>query len=118
MFAASFGLLFLLIDRTQTLLCLAAFTTGIFGQSVKVTNDALVQSKISDEFRGRVFAVYDVVVNALIVSFAVIAAVLLPQSGDSWAVPFLVAATFFVVALITLRPRKFFLKGGDVPATN
>jgi hypothetical protein len=118
MFAASFGLLFLLIDRTQTLLCLAAFTTGIFGQSVKVTNDALVQSKISDEFRGRVFAVYDVVVNALIVSFAVIAAVLLPQSGDSWAVPFLVAATFFVVALITLRPQKFFLKGDDVPATN
>jgi len=118
MFAASFGLLFLLIDRTQTLLCLAAFTTGLFGQSVKVTNDALVQSKISDEFRGRVFAVYDVVVNGVIVSFAIIAAVLLPQSGDSWAVPFLVAATFFVVALITLRPQKFFLKGGDVPATN
>lgn len=118
MFAASFGLLFLLIDRTQTLLCVTAFTTGLFGQSVKVTNDALVQSKISDEFRGRVFAVYDVVVNGLIVSFAIIAAVLLPQSGDSWAVPFLVAATFFAVALITLRPRKFFLKGGDVPATN
>ena len=118
MFAASFGALFLLIDRTQVLLCIAAFTTGLFGQSVKVTNDALVQSKISDEFRGRVFAVYDVVVNGLIVSFAIIAALLLPQSGDSWVVPFLVSVTYFLVALIALRPQKFFLKGGDVLATN
>ena len=118
MFAASFGALFLLIDRTQVLLCIAAFTTGLFGQSVKVTNDALVQSKISDEFRGRVFAVYDVVVNGLIVSFAIIAALLLPQSGDTWIVPLLVSIAYFLVALITLRPQKFFLKGGDVLATN
>ena len=118
MFAASFGVLILVIDRTQLLLCLAAFTTGLFGQSVKVTNDALVQSKISDEFRGRVFAVYDVMVNGLIVSFAVIAALLLPQSGDSWLVPTLVAAVYFLVAAIVMRPAKFFLKGGDVLATN
>jgi MFS family permease len=118
MFAASFGALFLLIDRTQVLLCIAAFTTGLFGQSVKVTNDALVQSKISDEFRGRVFAVYDVVVNGLIVSFAIIAALLLPQSGDTWVVPLLVSIAYFLVALIALRPQKFFLKGGDVLATN
>ena len=118
MFAAAFGAMILTIDRNQILLCAAAFTTGLFGQSVKVTNDALVQSKISDEFRGRVFAVYDVVVNASIVSCAIIAALLLPQSGDTWLVPTLVALSYLLVALITLRPAKFFLKGGDVPATN
>ena len=117
MFAASAGTMILVIDRNQILLCAAAFTTGLFGQSVKVTNDALVQSKISDEFRGRVFAVYDVVVNASIVSFAIAAALLLPQSGDSWLVPSLVAATYFLIAIIILRPAKFFLKGGDVNAT-
>jgi MFS family permease len=117
MFAASAGALILVIDRNQILLCAAAFTTGLFGQSVKVTNDALVQSKISDEFRGRVFAVYDVVVNGSIVSFAITAALLLPQSGDSWLVPTLVAGAYFLIALITLRPAKFFLKGGDVNAT-
>jgi MFS family permease len=116
--AAALGAMILVIDRNQILLCAAAFTTGLFGQSVKVTNDALVQSKISDEFRGRVFAVYDVVVNGSIVSCAIIAALLLPQSGDTWLVPTLVAISYYLVALITLRPSKFFLRGGDVPATN
>jgi MFS family permease len=110
MFAAAFGTLILVIDRNQILLCAAAFTTGLFGQSVKVTNDALVQSKISDEFRGRVFAVYDVVVNGSIVAFAVISALLLPQSGDSWLVPTLIAVTYLLIAGVALRPQKFFLK--------
>ena len=118
MFAAALCAMILVIDRNQILLCAAAFTTGLFGQSVKVTNDALVQSKISDEFRGRVFAVYDVVVNGSIVSCAIIAALVLPQSGDTWLVPTLVAISYYLVALITLRPSKFFLRGGDVPATN
>jgi MFS family permease len=114
MFAAALGVLILVIDRNQILLCAAAFTTGLFGQSVKVTNDALVQSKISDEFRGRVFAVYDVVVNGCIVAFSIISALLLPQSGDSWLVPSLVALSYYLVATVVLRPKKFFLKGGDV----
>jgi hypothetical protein len=118
MFAATLGTLILVIDRNQILLCAAAFTTGLFGQSVKVTNDALVQSKISDEFRGRVFAVYDVVVNGSIVSFAIISALLLPQSGDSWLVPLLIALTYYAVSTILLRPKKFFLKDGGANATN
>jgi MFS family permease len=117
-FLAALGTLILVIDRNQILLCAAAFTTGLFGQSVKVTNDALVQSKITDEFRGRVFAVYDVVVNATIVSFSLIAANLLPQSGDSWLVPLLVALTYLWIGAVILRLSRFFLKGGDVPATN
>ncbi len=117
MFAAAFGTLILVIDRNQILLCAAAFTTGLFGQSVKVTNDALVQSKISDEFRGRVFAVYDVVVNGSIVVFSIISALLLPQSGDSWLVPTLVAVTYILIAGVVLRPQKFFLKDGGENAT-
>jgi MFS family permease len=116
MFAATLGTLILVIDRNQILLCAAAFTTGLFGQSVKVTNDALVQSKINDEFRGRVFAVYDVVVNASIVTFAISAALILPQSGDSWLVPLLVATTYYFVSVVVLRPAKFFLKDGDLSA--
>ena len=117
MFAAAIGTLILVIDRNQILLCAAAFTTGLFGQSVKVTNDALVQSKISDEFRGRVFAVYDVVVNGSIVTFSIISALLLPQSGDSWFVPTLVAVTYLLIAGVVLRPQKFFLKDGGENAT-
>jgi predicted MFS family arabinose efflux permease len=74
---------------------------------VKVTNDALVQSKIADEFRGRVFAVYDVMVNAGIVSGAVIAAFVLPSDGVSALLPALIAVAYVTVALVVLRPRRF-----------
>ena len=56
--------------------------------------------------------------NGSIVSFAIISALLLPQSGDSWLVPLLIAATYLAVASILLRPKKFFLKDGGVSATN
>ena len=109
---ASASALFLVIERTPVLLALTAFLTSLFGQSLKVTNDALVQSKIDDFFRGRVFAVYDVVVNGAIVSFALIAAWLLPLSGDSALVPACIAIVWGLAAVIALRPKKFFLKGG------
>jgi MFS family permease len=108
--AASLSALLLVIDRTPVLLAATAFFTALCGQSLKVTNDALVQSKIDDFYRGRVFAVYDVVVNFAIVSFALFAAWILPLSGDSWLLPLVVAIAWFLVANITLRPAKFFLK--------
>jgi hypothetical protein len=110
LFIASLGSLVLVIDRTQILLIITAFITGLFGQSLKVTNDALVQGKISDEFRGRVFAVYDVLVNGSIVICSVVAALLLPQSGDSWVVPLIITLGYALVATTTLRPSKFFLR--------
>ena len=108
--AASMSALTLVIERTPFLLAVTAFLTALCGQSVKVTNDALVQSKIDDYFRGRVFAVYDVVVNGAIVTFSLFAAKILPLSGDSWLLPLLVSISWALVALIILRPKKFFLK--------
>jgi MFS family permease len=109
-FAASFGSLLLVIDRTPILLGATAFFTAMFGQSVKVTNDALVQSKIDDYFRGRVFSVYDVVVNSAIVTGALFAAWILPISGDSWLLPLIVSISWVLVATVLLRPEKFLLK--------
>ena len=105
--AASVSALTLVIDRTPFLLALTAFLTALCGQSVKVTNDALVQSKIDDYYRGRVFAVYDVVVNGAIVSGGIIAALLLPTSGLTTSVPLVVSGAYLLVALIVLRSAKF-----------
>jgi MFS family permease len=106
--ASTCGPLFILFVRTPVTLALAAIVTALFGQSLKVTNDALVQSKIDDIYRGRVFSVYDVVVNGAIVSGAVIAALLLPNTGDNFLVPLLVAATYLAAGLRLLRRRVFF----------
>jgi MFS family permease len=106
--ASTLGPLFILFSRTPLTLAIAAFVTALFGQSLKVTNDALVQSKIDDIYRGRVFSVYDVVVNGAIVSGAVIAALLLPDTGDSYLVPLIVASVYLIAGIRLLRSRVFF----------
>ena len=88
-------------------LYIVAFLGSFFGQSLKVTNDALVQSKIDDYFRGRVFAFYDVVVNGAIVSGALIAALILPASGISVLLPLMVSAFSLLIGVRVLRKSKF-----------
>jgi len=107
MFASAASPLVLAVSQTSIALSITAFLTAFFGQNIKVTNDALVQSKIDDYYRGRVFAVYDVVVNGAIVSGGLIAALLLPPSGVSAIVPLCVSAAYLSVALIVLRPNRF-----------
>jgi MFS family permease len=97
----------LAFEQNEFFLIATGFFAGMAGQGVKVTNDALVQSKIVDEYRGRVFAVYDVMVNAGIVSGAIIAAFVLPPNGVSSLLPALIAITYISVGLFALRKKKF-----------
>ena len=97
----------LAFNQNEFFLVATGFFAGMAGQGVKVTNDALVQSKIADEFRGRVFAVYDVMVNGGIVSGAIIAAFVLPPDGVSALLPSLIALSYVLVALVVLRPQRF-----------
>ena len=110
MLLSAFGPLILVVSQTEIALALTGFFVALCGQNVKVTNDALVQSKIDDYYRGRVFAVYDVLVNGAIVSGGLIAALLLPTSGVTPWVPALVSAMYLLVALRLLHPKKFYLK--------
>jgi hypothetical protein len=97
----------LAVSQTQITLIFTAFLVSFFGQNLKVTNDALVQSKIDDYYRGRVFAVYDVLVNGAIVSGGLIAALLLPQSGLGSTVPLCVSAAYLLVGVRLLRGSVF-----------
>ena len=105
---APFLILFAFIPQ-EWLLITTAFFIAACGQAVKVTNDALVQSQIADEFRGRVFAFYDVAVNGAIVLGAIIAALVLPSTGKSIGLPLLITTGFGITSLILLRPSKFFI---------
>lgn len=105
----------LAFNQNQFFLVATGFFAGMAGQGVKVTNDALVQSKIADQFRGRVFAVYDVIVNAGIVGGAIIAALVLPSDGLSSLLPALIAITYILFALIFLRGKNF---NSDFAPTN
>ncbi len=107
LFASALWPLALAASQTQLALAITAFFTAFFGQNVKVTNDALVQTKIDDYYRGRVFAVYDVLVNGAIISGGLIAALLLPTSGIAPLVPLAVTFLYFVTAAVLLREKKF-----------
>ena len=107
LFASAVLPISLALEQNELFLVATGFFTGMAGQGVKVTNDALVQSKIADEFRGRVFAVYDVMVNAGIVGGAIIAAFVLPADGVSSVLPALIAVVYVLVALVLLRPKQF-----------
>ena len=85
----------------------AAFFVAAAGQSMKVTNDALIQSKITDDFRGRTFAFYDMTVNVAIVSSALLAALFTPDTGIAPAVGAAITLLYLFVALVILRPNKF-----------
>ena len=85
----------------------SAFFVGLCGQGIKVTNDALVQSKINYEFRGRVFAFYDLAVNAGIVIGAIGAALLLPDSGVTSLLPFVIALVYLFAATVLMRKSNF-----------
>ncbi|MEI7659836.1 MAG: MFS transporter [Actinomycetes bacterium] len=106
-FASALSPLVLATAHTQVTLIITAFLVSFFGQNVKVTSDALAQSRIDDYYRGRVFAVYDVLVNGAIVSGGLLAALLLPTSGLSTAVPLCVCAAYALVGLRLLRTSVF-----------
>ncbi len=99
-------LLYIILPSVYTL-GVAAFALALCGQAVKVTNDALVQRKIHDEFRGRVFSFYDMAVNAAIVSGAFVAAFVLPRSGESTALPLIIFGAYAATSLFLLRQSIF-----------
>jgi len=84
----------------------AAFLLGFAAQGLKICVDTIVQRSIDDEFRGRVFAFYDVVFNATFVLAAAVAALVLPSSGVSYAVLFVVAASYLVTAVLYARATR------------
>lgn len=106
MLIASFGPAIFIISQSEIAMIAMGFVSGFGGQGVKVTNDALVQEKISDDYRGRVFAVYDVVVNAAIVSGSLIAAVVMPKTGLGITLP-LIITTLYLGAALALRKNWF-----------
>ena len=93
--------------QNELTLILMGFFSGMAGQAVKVTNDAIVQQRTSDIYRGRVFAVYDVVVNGAIVSGALLCALFLPLSGLSRVVPLGIALTYLAAALLLMNKKVF-----------
>jgi MFS family permease len=86
----------------------AAGVLALCTQSTKITTDTTVQATVDDAYRGRVFAVYDMLFNVAFVGAAGVAAVLLPADGRS--APLVLTVTFLYAAVavaMTTAGRRF-----------
>jgi MFS family permease len=77
----------------------AGFVLGFVGQAVKICVDSTLQEVVHDDFRGRVFSVYDTLFNVTFVAAVVVGALALPGSGRSVPALVVVAALYLVVAV-------------------
>ncbi|MFI5829489.1 MFS transporter [Streptomyces sp. NPDC051578] len=82
----------------------AAFALGIATQGAKISTDTVVQFQVDDEFRGRVFSVYDVLFNAAFVAAAAVSSLMLPADGRS--VPLVVSVAVLYAATAALLQRQ------------
>ncbi|MGI5418442.1 MFS transporter [Actinomadura luteofluorescens] len=78
---ASLGLLVLGMPFAERPWAVGAFLLGVVSQGVKLCVDTTLQETIDDAYRGRVFAVYDMLFNATFAAAAAAAATWLPADG-------------------------------------
>jgi len=84
---------------TQPAFLAAALLLGLVAQGAKICVDTIVQESVADAYRGRVFAFYDILFNVTFVSAATVAALILPDSGKSYAVLTVIAVGYGLTAL-------------------
>ena len=80
-----------------------AFVLGLTTQGAKIATDTIVQSCVDDDFRGRIFSVYDVLFNVAFVGAAGVAALMLPPDGRSVPLVVTIAVTYGAVAVAMAR---------------
>lgn len=77
----------------------ASIFIGLSVQSYKIATDTVVQAHVEESFKGRVFVFYDVIFNAAFVLSAVVAALVLPETGISVIVYALMVFAYLAFAL-------------------
>lgn len=87
---------------------IAAFVLGLATQGAKISTDTVVQSRVDDDYRGRVFSVYDVLFNVAFVGAAAVASLMLPTNGQSVPLILCVSALYAVTAVLLGRQERRF----------
>lgn len=88
---------------TRWAVAVSALGLGLATQGVKICVDTTIQRVVGDVYRGRVFALYDVLFNAVFVAATALAAVVLPADGRSYAVLAAASGWYLLIALAVLR---------------
>jgi hypothetical protein len=77
----------------------AGFVLGFVSQAVKICVDTTLQESVDDDYRGRVFSVYDTLFNVTFVVALLVGAVTLPPSGISYGMLVAVGLGYVLTAV-------------------
>ncbi len=100
---AALSQVLLVINVTLPEVIAGAVVLGFAAQAAKIAVDTIVQRDTADAYRGRAFALYDVLYNAAFVGAAAFGAVALPDTGWSRAAFAALAAAYLAGALLYWR---------------
>jgi MFS family permease len=90
----------LVASAARPVVATAGALLGLSVQGAKIAVDTIVQADTDDAYRGRAFALYDVLYNAAFVGAAALAAWVLPDDGWSRPVFAALACVYLVTALV------------------
>lgn len=99
-----------------------SFFVGLGVQGYKICVDAIIQAHVAEQYKGRVFTIYDMAFNAAFVFSGVVAALVLPGTGLSptvWIVAggcYLAFGAWFAVASTRIGRQAFEEGSGDLTA--
>ena len=85
---------------------LAGLLLGFVAQGVKICVDATLQELVEDDFRGRVFSLYDTLFNATFVVALLVGAVTVPASGISYLAMTAVGVGYLLAAVAYGRATR------------
>lgn len=88
---------------TPWAIAVSAFGLGLTTQGIKICVDTTLQRIVGDVFLGRVFSIYDVLLNVALVVATVIAALVMPPDGRSLAVLAGAAVWYLLIAAVVAR---------------
>ena len=98
---------------------IGAFLLGFAAQGTKICVDTIVQRTVEDEYRGRVFSLYDTLFNVMSVLSAAVIAVFLPADGYAPWVVIALGAGYVLTGVAYLRAgvQAGAMRAGITPRT-
>ncbi|MBO0812304.1 MAG: MFS transporter [Microlunatus sp.] len=84
---------------TRAGILIAAFLCGVLAQAIKINVDTFVQAHVDDDFKGRVFVIYDMIFNVALVGAAAIGALVLPVNGRSVPILLIISGCYLATGI-------------------
>jgi predicted MFS family arabinose efflux permease len=89
---------------------------GLVAQGVAICSVTIIQQRMDDDYRGRVFALYDMLFNVPFVLGALVAAQIIPDTGKSYLLITVAAAGYLLAAVAYGTISRQELLAGPSPA--